>query len=105
MGDCDKKKRPHIDNLDTTFNIFPPDAFDRNNESVFIVKDTEENRKLWGIILEHKFEGDKDCINWFVKIFKISRKEAKKEICKKEKYVSVGIKEGYEVVLFTKSRT
>jgi hypothetical protein len=51
MDDCDKKKRPHIDNLDTTFNIFPQDAFDRNNESAFIVKDTEENRELWSTIL------------------------------------------------------
>ena len=104
MNDCDKIKRHHIDNSDTAFNVFPPDAFDHNNESAFIVKDTEENRKRWGVILEHKFEDDKDRINWFVKIFKISQKEAKKEVCKKDEYVSVGIKEGYEVVLFTKPR-
>jgi hypothetical protein len=104
MGNLDKIERHHIYNLDTIFNVFPRDAFDSNNDSAFIVKDTEENKKRWGIILEHKFEDDKDRITWFVKIFKISHKEATKEIHKKDEYVSVGLKEGCEVVLFTKPR-
>ena len=104
MGDWNKIEQHQIDNLDAGFNVFPPDAFDLNNDSAFIVKDTEENKKLWGIILEHKFEDDKDRINWLIKIFKISHKEAEKEIRKKDNYVSVGIKEGYEMVLFVKPR-
>ena len=104
MGDWDKIEQRHIYNLDAALNGFPPDAFDRNNDSAFIVKDTEENKKRWSIILEHKFEDDEDRVTWFMKIFKISHKEAKKEIHKKDKYVSVGIKEGWEVVIFTKPR-
>ena len=104
MDDWDKIEQHHIYNLDAAFNVFPPDAFDHNNDSAFIVKDTEENKKRWGIILEHKFEDDEDRITWFMKIFKISHKEAKKEIHKKDEYVSVGIKEGWEVVIFTKPR-
>jgi hypothetical protein len=101
MAEWGKLESNHIDNLDASFTVFPPDAFD-HDDSAFIVKDTKENKKRWGIILEHKFEDDKDRISWFMKIFKISHKEAEKEILKIDKYVSVGIKEGYEVVLFIK---
>jgi hypothetical protein len=104
MVDWDKIEKHHIDNLDAAFSVFPPDAFDRNSDSAFIVKDTEENKKRWGIIFEHKFEDDEDRITWFMKIFKISHKEAKTEIHKKDQYVSVGIKEGCEMVIFTKPR-
>src|SRR5665647_2299906 len=83
MDDWDKIEQHHIYNLDAAFNVFPPDAFDRNNDSAFIVKDTEENKKRCCIILEHKFEDDEDRITWFMKIFKYPTKRQRKKYIKK----------------------
>ena len=83
MGDWDKIEQRHIYNLDATLNGFPRDAFDSNNDSAFIVKDTEENKKRWRIILKHNSRTVKSYYFVYEDILKFPTKRQRKKYIKK----------------------